>query len=132
MPSGHIWNAVALLWLSGAQSIRGTDIDTNAPFLKFFGNTIKMGGANVTYGSLLMIVVFLVLWYMLNKTAWGRHVYAVGDIIGFPALASTSMEQGRLAACHAFGVQAESLPDLLPEPFEAPTGWRGRKDEEGA
>ncbi|SFC67333.1 ABC transporter permease [Tropicimonas isoalkanivorans] len=68
-----------LLWLSGAQSIRGTDIDTNAPFLKFFGNTIKMGGANVTYGSLLMIVVFLVLWYMLNKTAWGRHVYAVGD-----------------------------------------------------
>ena len=31
------------------------------------------------------------------------HVYAVGDVIGFPALASTSMEQGRLAAYHAFG-----------------------------
>lgn len=29
------------------------------------------------------------------------HIYAVGDVIGFPALAATSMEQGRLAACHA-------------------------------
>src|SRR5215204_230548 len=31
------------------------------------------------------------------------HIYAAGDIIGFPALASTSMQQGRHAACHAFG-----------------------------
>jgi len=31
------------------------------------------------------------------------HIYAVGDVIGFPSLASTSMEQGRLATCHAFG-----------------------------
>jgi NAD(P) transhydrogenase len=42
------------------------------------------------------------------------HIYAVGDVIGFPSLASTSMEQGRLAACHAFGVAAHSFPDLLP------------------
>lgn len=42
------------------------------------------------------------------------HIYAAGDIIGFPALASTSMEQGRLAASHAFGVAAESIPTLLP------------------
>lgn len=42
------------------------------------------------------------------------HIYAVGDVIGFPSLASTSMEQGRLAACHAFGVEACSFPDLLP------------------
>lgn len=42
------------------------------------------------------------------------HIYAVGDIIGFPALASTSMEQGRLASCHAFGVACESLPRLFP------------------
>ena len=33
-----------------------------------------------------------------------EHVYAAGDVIGFPALASTSMEQGRRAICHAFGV----------------------------
>jgi NAD(P) transhydrogenase len=42
------------------------------------------------------------------------HIYAVGDLIGFPSLASTSMEQGRLAACHAFGVPANSVPELFP------------------
>ena len=42
------------------------------------------------------------------------HIYAVGDLIGFPSLASTSMEQGRLAACHAFGVPATSVPELFP------------------
>ena len=42
------------------------------------------------------------------------HIYAVGDIIGFPSLASTSMEQGRLSACHAFGVAATSVPALFP------------------
>lgn len=42
------------------------------------------------------------------------HIYAVGDVIGFPSLASTSMEQGRLAACHAFGIAARSVPALVP------------------
>ncbi len=42
------------------------------------------------------------------------HIYAVGDVIGFPSLASTSMEQGRLAACHAFGVAADCTPGLFP------------------
>jgi NAD(P) transhydrogenase len=43
-----------------------------------------------------------------------EHIYAVGDVIGFPALASTAMEQGRLAACHAFGVETHSMPELFP------------------
>lgn len=43
-----------------------------------------------------------------------EHIYAVGDVVGFPSLASTSMEQGRVACCHAFGVKAESVPNLLP------------------
>lgn len=42
------------------------------------------------------------------------HIYAVGDVIGFPALASTSMEQGRLAAYHAFGEAVNSLVELQP------------------
>jgi NAD(P) transhydrogenase len=42
------------------------------------------------------------------------HIYAVGDLIGFPSLASTSMEQGRLAACHAFGAPCKSVPALFP------------------
>lgn len=42
------------------------------------------------------------------------HIYAVGDVIGFPALAATSMEQGRLAAYHAFGEPAKGMTDLQP------------------
>lgn len=42
------------------------------------------------------------------------HIYAAGDIIGFPALASTSMEQGRQAACHAFGVPMNSSGNSFP------------------
>jgi NAD(P) transhydrogenase len=42
------------------------------------------------------------------------NIYAVGDVIGFPSLASTSMEQGRLAACHAFGVKTNHSPELFP------------------
>ena len=42
------------------------------------------------------------------------HIYAVGDVIGFPALASTAMEQGRLAVCHAFGEPTSSIPELFP------------------
>jgi NAD(P) transhydrogenase len=42
------------------------------------------------------------------------HIYAVGDVIGFPALASTSMDQGRVAACHAFGEPVHGLTALQP------------------
>ncbi|MBI1190939.1 MAG: Si-specific NAD(P)(+) transhydrogenase [Tepidisphaera sp.] len=42
------------------------------------------------------------------------HIYAVGDVIGFPALASTSMEQGRLAACSMFGESCPSYGNTLP------------------
>ena len=43
-----------------------------------------------------------------------EHIYAVGDVIGFPALAATSMEQGRLAAYHAFGERAAKTSDVSP------------------
>ncbi|MGV8871075.1 MAG: Si-specific NAD(P)(+) transhydrogenase [Rhodococcus sp. (in: high G+C Gram-positive bacteria)] len=42
------------------------------------------------------------------------HIYAVGDVIGFPALAATSMDQGRLAAYHAFGEPSAKLTDVQP------------------
>lgn len=42
------------------------------------------------------------------------HIYAAGDVIGFPALASTSMEQGRLASCHMFGAPFHHAPELFP------------------
>ena len=43
------------------------------------------------------------------------HIYAAGDVIGFPALASTSMEQGRVAVCHAFGFEyKQRIASMLP------------------
>lgn len=42
------------------------------------------------------------------------HIYAAGDVIGFPSLAATSMEQGRIAACHAFGLPMPPAPQYFP------------------
>ena len=43
-----------------------------------------------------------------------RHIYAAGDVIGFPSLAASSMEQGRLAAAHAFGLAPHSMNGTMP------------------
>jgi len=42
------------------------------------------------------------------------HIFAAGDVIGYPSLAATSAEQGRLAACHMFNVQADPMADHFP------------------
>jgi len=42
------------------------------------------------------------------------NIYAAGDVIGFPSLASTAMEQGRIAACHAFGAPMPPAPEFFP------------------
>jgi len=47
--------------------------------LLFFGRRFELAGAEFTYGVVLMFVIFAVAWYALTQTAWGRHVYAVGD-----------------------------------------------------
>jgi fructose transport system permease protein len=47
--------------------------------LLFFGRTFTIGGAEFTYGVVLMLVLYAITWYALSQTAWGRHVYAVGD-----------------------------------------------------
>jgi len=75
------WNIFYALMIaySGSQSIRGGDLDAAAPSLKFFGERINLGGAVFTYGSFLMVATFAIVWFMLNRTAWGRHVYAIGD-----------------------------------------------------
>jgi fructose transport system permease protein len=47
--------------------------------LLFFGKTFTIGGTDVTYGVVVMFVLFGIAWYALTQTAWGRHVYATGD-----------------------------------------------------
>jgi fructose transport system permease protein len=47
--------------------------------LLFFGRTFTIGDANFTYGVVFMLMLYAVAWFALAQTAWGRHVYAVGD-----------------------------------------------------
>jgi fructose transport system permease protein len=47
--------------------------------LLFFGKTFSIGNTDVTYGVVVMFVLFGIAWYALTQTAWGRHVYAAGD-----------------------------------------------------
>jgi NAD(P) transhydrogenase len=70
--------------------------------------SLNLPAAGITPDARGRIVVNA--WYQTEVP----HIYAVGDLIGFPSLASTSMEQGRLAACHAFGAPATSVPALFP------------------
>ncbi len=64
---------------SANETIRSQDIAAQAPFLHFLGTKIKYAGATFTLGVVLMVVLVIVLAYALRSTAWGRHVYAVGD-----------------------------------------------------
>jgi fructose transport system permease protein len=47
--------------------------------LLFFGRTFPVAGADFTYGVVLMLVLYAIAWFALGQTAWGKHVYAVGD-----------------------------------------------------
>ncbi len=64
---------------SANETIRSQDISAAAPLLHFFGNKVNIGGAIFTYGVIFMVALIIVLAYCLRQTAWGRHVYAVGD-----------------------------------------------------
>ena len=64
---------------SGNETIRAQDIEEQAPFLQFLGSTVKISGATFTFGVILMLILVFALAYALRSTAWGRHVYAVGD-----------------------------------------------------
>ncbi len=63
------------------ETIRAQVIEENAPLLQLFGAKVTIGGAVFTVGSVFLIVLIFVLAYALKHTAWGRHVYAVGDDI---------------------------------------------------
>jgi fructose transport system permease protein len=85
------------IFYSRSETIRQQDMEAVAPFLQWLGTRIDLAQglaplfraigieiaentrAPLTYGSILLIVVAVVIWYVLNRTAFGRHVYATGD-----------------------------------------------------
>ena len=56
--------------------MRGTDMPD---LLLWTGRSFSVGGTQVTYGSVMMVVFFLAVSWVLANTAWGRHIYATGD-----------------------------------------------------
>ena len=70
--------AFALTRIYSVTTVRLTD----SAWFTFFGQTFTIGGedgAKFTYGSVLMIVLCFLAWFVLRQTSWGRHVYAMGD-----------------------------------------------------
>ena len=70
---------------SGAQTV------TEVPgLMTMLGSTFPIGGTNVAYGTVLMILLYLAVWFWLRETPSGRHVYAVGNnpeatrLVGIP------------------------------------------------
>lgn len=64
---------------SANETIRSQDIAKHAPLLQFFGEKIKIGSAVFTVGVIFLVLLVLFLSYVLRHTAYGRHIYAVGD-----------------------------------------------------
>jgi len=70
--------------VSKSATVRGTDMPS---IMTWTGNTIPVGGFRVTYGSIIMLLLFALFSYSLHMTAWGKHVYATGDDIEAARLA---------------------------------------------
>jgi fructose transport system permease protein len=92
------------LYYSGSETIRQQEIAAVAPFLQFMGTAIKFGGARLTYGSILMVMLAVLIWYMLNRTAFGRHIYATGDDPDSARLAGIDTDRTLLAVYAIAGV----------------------------
>jgi len=81
-----IFGALNLAY-SQSETIRQQDIAAVAPFLQFTGGLALdfdrswplIGGARITNGAVLMVLLAGLVWYMLNRTAFGRHIHATGD-----------------------------------------------------
>jgi fructose transport system permease protein len=102
------------IWYSNSETIRSEELDAAAPLLLWLGKLIKLydlfasigvdlpflRGWVVTYGSLLMVLLAVLLSYILNNTAFGRHVYATGDDPDSARLAGINTNRV-LLACYA-------------------------------
>jgi len=111
-----------ILFYSKSETIRQQDVEAVASFLQWTGYAINDGlrdvygyvrgtmgseswpewtfrfsGARITYGSILMLGIAMVVWYMLNRTAFGRHIYATGDDPDAARLAGINTDRVLLA-----------------------------------
>lgn len=70
-----VYTAIALLY-SGGESIQAPHLPG---LLNVLGDGFAIGGFRLTWGIVVMVIIYAVVGYALSQTAWGRYVYAVGD-----------------------------------------------------
>ena len=94
-----VFTAITLIYAKGQtiQLAPGT-------FLLWTGETFSIGSLHLTYGVVLMLVVYAVFTYALRFTAWGRHLYAVGDDAEAARLAGISVNRVLLSAYVVAGI----------------------------
>ncbi|MCI4656294.1 ABC transporter permease [Cryobacterium zhongshanensis] len=95
----NVFVALTLLYSNGA-TVRGGDMPD---LLTWTGTTFSVGGVNFTMGVLLMLVLYVVIAFILSQTAWGRHVYAVGDDKEAARLAGISVSRVLMSVYLAAG-----------------------------
>jgi len=110
-----IFRALKLAY-SHSESIRNVDIEAKANDLLFFGQSWKLfqnpgvngnaptGGATVTYGMVMLVIAACVAWYVLNRTAWGRHVHAMGDDPDAAMLSGIAVDRTLISVYGAAGL----------------------------
>ena len=103
-----MWNIIMAICLiySQNETIRQADIVAQTQWLHIFAINFKIGPAVVTLGVVAMIVLYAALWFMLNHTAFGRHIYAVGDDPDAAELAGISTKKVLIAVYTLAGVIA--------------------------
>ncbi|MDI9349209.1 MAG: ABC transporter permease [Candidatus Symbiobacter sp.] len=93
-------------WYSDSQTIRGDDIESTAPILGFLGIPYQFFGARPTLGATFMILLFGIFAYVLARTAWGRHLHAVGDDVEAARLAGINADRVIISAYIMSGIIA--------------------------
>ena len=97
-----IFRALKLAY-SHSESIRNVDIVAKAPELLFFGNKFQFLGATVTFGMIMLVIAAVIAWYVLNRTAWGRHVHAMGDDYEAAMLSGIAVDRTLISVYGAAG-----------------------------
>ncbi len=88
-----IFTAVTLLYAKG----QTVTVDADS-FLLWTGKTFSLGSFSLTYGVLLMLLLYVVIGFAMRNTAWGRHLYATGDDVEAARLAGISTKRVLLSA----------------------------------
>ncbi len=95
-----VFTAVGLLYAGGA-TISESQL---SPLLLWTGKTLSLGSLKITNGVVLTLMLYAVFSFILKNTAWGRHVYAVGDDIEAARLAGIQVDRVLLSVYAVAGL----------------------------